>query len=58
MSDLQQIAEIILDLHSAGSDNDWTTDDLLEILRREDAALYSETLRQMAEPAKPMLLVA
>jgi hypothetical protein len=47
MPDLQQIAQIILDLHIAGADNDWTSDDLLEILRRDDPRLYRETLWRM-----------
>jgi len=33
MSGLQRIARIVLDLKAAGADNDWTCDDLLDILR-------------------------
>ena len=49
MSDLDRLARIILDLHDAGSDNDWTMDDLIDILRREDPALSRQTLDQMVE---------
>jgi len=56
---LAGIAEIILDLHAAGADNDWTCDDLLDILRREDPALCRQTLAQMAKgQPKPLRQVA
>lgn len=58
-SEMIALAQIIHDLHAAGSDNDWTMDDLLEILRREDPDLYRQTLQQMTEgQPKSLRLVA